>query len=178
LMTVIAIISVGMVAAMAMIDRTKAEVNIVRERFAATYLGQEGIEIVRNIRDANWMEDGACWLDGLHLEGEEYGTTLISKASYDELDSLEELYIGTGDDIEDYYDDTRLYIDNDDRYHHDGGGEFGGFSRVIEVSLERDEDKDEDYLEVDVYVQWSGGEVHISKVLYNWLSIRSDCNDG
>ncbi len=40
------------------------------DRLTATYLGQEGMEIVRNIRDTNWlyMDAGdATWLDGLDI---------------------------------------------------------------------------------------------------------------
>ncbi len=50
------------------------------DRLTATYLSQEGMEIVRNIRDTNWLDMNACaiapsntcpasWVDGLTLSG-------------------------------------------------------------------------------------------------------------
>lgn len=34
------------------------------DRLTATYLAQEGMEIVRNIRDTNWLNPAATWVDG------------------------------------------------------------------------------------------------------------------
>lgn len=45
------------------------------DRLTATYLAQEGMEIVRNIRDTNWLNmvagspAGATWVDGLTVAG-------------------------------------------------------------------------------------------------------------
>ncbi len=44
------------------------------DRLTATYLAQEGIEIVRNIRDTNWLnmdanpDSGYTWVDGLGVD--------------------------------------------------------------------------------------------------------------
>lgn len=172
LMIVIAVISVGLVAAMGMINRTQSEINIVRSRLTATYLGQEGLEIVRSIRDRNWIAEDACWLDGLHNEG--YDVTLLTTASYNS-NSLDAKYVDV--DVENHLtrDDFRLYKDSSGYYNHQGTG-FTGFFRAIEITLRKDEEN-KDYLEVDVYVEWEGGVVHISNVLYNWLSIRSNCDE-
>ena len=168
LMIVIAIISVGLVSVMTMINRTQSEIDMVRSRFIATYLGQEGAEIVRSIRDGNWMEDDTYWLDGLHLHGEDYGTSIIARASYDsnELDLLEKNV-----DVNNYlnHSDFRLRTDGG-RYNHDTG-DLSGFWRVIEITLKEDTEKNEDYLEVDVYVNWGEGTVHISNILYDWFCI-------
>ncbi len=172
LMIVIAIISVGLVSVMTMINRTQSEIDMVRSRFIATYLGQEGAEIVRSIRDGNWMEDGACWLDGFELQGEDYGTSIIARANYDS-DAL--VVLGWDDDVNNYLNDSdfRLHTDGG-RYNHDTG-DLSGFWRVIKITLKEDTEKDEDYLEVDVYVNWGEGMVRISNILYNWLSMKSDC---
>lgn len=170
LMIIIAIISVGLVSVMTMINHTQSEINIVRSKFIATYLAQEGVEIVRNIRDSNWIEDGACWLDGFHLQGEDYGSIVIAKASYD---SNELEFVHGNDNVDNYLnDDDFLLYTNGDFYNHDTGSS-SGFWRVIEVTLK--EDEGEEYLEVDVYVSWGKGKVHVSKTLYNWLSEKSDC---
>lgn len=35
------------------------------DQLTATYLAQEGMEVVRNIRDTNWLTSGAVWDEGL-----------------------------------------------------------------------------------------------------------------
>ena len=173
LMIVIGIISVGLVAAMGMINRTQSEVNMARSRLIATYLGQEGMEIVRSIRDRNWIKEDACWLDGLHDEG--YDTIVLAAAGYNS-DVLEIRYIDV--DVESYLleEGFRLYL-HDGFYHHNTSPQPSDFFRAIKIVLKRDEEKNEDYLEVDVYVLYEGGVTHISKVLYNWLSERSNCDE-
>jgi prepilin-type N-terminal cleavage/methylation domain-containing protein len=38
------------------------------DRFTAAYLAEEGIEVVRNIRDTNWLNN-KIWMEGLHGDG-------------------------------------------------------------------------------------------------------------
>ncbi len=63
------LITVGTVGAFALIQRTVAFTAISSSRLVAANLAQEGIEIVRNIRDGNWLEartnPGISWDDGL-----------------------------------------------------------------------------------------------------------------
>lgn len=50
------ILTVGIGGSFVLIQQTISTASMVRSRLIATYLGQEGIEIVRNIRDNNWLE--------------------------------------------------------------------------------------------------------------------------
>lgn len=58
------ILLVGVTAGSVLIARTVGQISVFSSKLIASYLTQEGIEIVRNIRDTNWLEGGA-WDEGL-----------------------------------------------------------------------------------------------------------------
>jgi len=58
------VITAGIVGVSGLITQTIGSVTISSQKLVAAYLAQEGIEIVRNIRDTNWLEE-AAWDDGL-----------------------------------------------------------------------------------------------------------------
>jgi len=58
------LITVGVGGAYALISQTISSAIISSQKLIASYLVQEGIEIIRNIRDTNWLE-GTSWNDGL-----------------------------------------------------------------------------------------------------------------
>ncbi|MDD5569363.1 MAG: prepilin-type N-terminal cleavage/methylation domain-containing protein [Candidatus Pacebacteria bacterium] len=58
------LISIALLGAYAGITKYSQQNKQARENFVASMLGQEGVEIVRNIRDANWV-NGAAWDTGL-----------------------------------------------------------------------------------------------------------------
>lgn len=57
------LITVGVGATVSLINQTLSSSQVISSRLVASYLAQEGIELVRNIRDGNWLE-GVDWLDG------------------------------------------------------------------------------------------------------------------
>lgn len=57
-------LSVGVTGVLVAIQQVAAYVDNSFYNLTAVYLAQEGIEIVRNIRDGNWLE-GNSWDDGL-----------------------------------------------------------------------------------------------------------------
>lgn len=67
------ILTVGVGGSFVLIQQTLSASLMVRSRLIAAYLAQEGIEIVRNIRDNNWLEQRESfetppeplWNDGL-----------------------------------------------------------------------------------------------------------------
>jgi len=65
------ILTIGVGSSFILISQTLSAVSLVRERLIASYLVQEGIEIVRNIRDTNWLEQRTAsttpWDDGLDV---------------------------------------------------------------------------------------------------------------
>ena len=67
-MVAIFVITVGVAGAMTILQMTVFLASISSSRLTATYLAQEGIEIVRNVRDTNWLEARTVandWDEGL-----------------------------------------------------------------------------------------------------------------
>lgn len=60
----VGLILVGLVAALALITTSLFYVSNVQDRLITANLAAEGIEIVRNIRDSNWLR-GVSWNSGL-----------------------------------------------------------------------------------------------------------------
>lgn len=67
--TAIFILTVGVLGVFALIQRTLAFSNNSSPQLTATYLAQEGLEAIRNIRDSNWLEQrdapATPWDDGI-----------------------------------------------------------------------------------------------------------------
>lgn len=81
------LITVGTLGALALITRTISVTGISSQKAIAAYLAQEGIEIVRNIRDGNWLEQRTnpafAWDDGLGVgdwEGD-YNDQILTQCS-------------------------------------------------------------------------------------------------
>lgn len=150
------LITVGVLGALALITRTISITGISSQKLIASYLAQEGIEIVRNIRDGNWLEQrtnpAIPWDDGL----------------------------GIGDWEADYITQTLTDIYDGDFLKIDGGfynytlGTNTKFKRKITIFDKTDLDGDMiiDMFKVSVLVEWQEkGETHsvpAQENLYNW----------
>ena len=130
-----------------LIQKTLFSVSQAQSKLIAAYLGQEGIEIVRNIRDTNWLE-GLSWNNGLG-EGE-------WEVDYNDL----ELSL---------FEDKYLNLDSAAGfYSYDLTDNPTSFKRKITISP-----IDGDKLEVSVEVGWTKrGRVYtidpVVEHLYNW----------
>ncbi len=143
------IILIGVVAAFGVLQKIIVSTSIGSSRLVAAYLAQEGIEIVRNIRDTNWVEGSGSWTQDIG---------------------------GCGGGCEADYDDTMLSpwgvdghplnINSEGFYSYDSGVETK-FKRKIIV----DETPGEK-LEVKVEVSWKergrDHQVVVQENLYNW----------
>jgi Tfp pilus assembly protein PilV len=58
------ILTVAVFASFSLIQQTVVGVSLNQSKLIAYYLGQEGIENIRNIRDTNWLNDRA-WDQGI-----------------------------------------------------------------------------------------------------------------
>ncbi|MDD5144686.1 MAG: dockerin type I domain-containing protein [Candidatus Pacebacteria bacterium] len=62
-------LTVGVGGCFALIQQVSASNSLNKSKFEAFYLAQEGVEIVRNIRDNNWLESrddpGILWTEGI-----------------------------------------------------------------------------------------------------------------
>jgi hypothetical protein len=66
----ISIISIGLIGVMSLIHQTIISSSFASSRLTAAYLAQEGIEIIRNVRDTNWLEartSDNSWDEGLNV---------------------------------------------------------------------------------------------------------------
>ncbi len=114
-------------------------------RLVASYLAQEGTEIIRNIRDQNWVEGAEDWREGLSIGD--------WRVQYDS----EALMV---------YGDTPLLLSEDGQYSY-GVGEETIFKRKISITHPTD-----DSVKILVEVAWpydKGQSVQAEKILYNWF---------
>ncbi len=162
----ISILTIAVGGSFALIQQTLVAASLNQSELVASYLMQEGIEITRNIRDNNWLEQrtvpGTSWDDGLAIcqppnccEGD-YKTDIPLPNS----SSL--TYLSNCD-----YNNLR-YLDIDENgFYGYSGATPTKFKRKISVTK-----VDNNTLQVSAEVQWSErGRTHSIKAqdyLYNW----------
>ena len=56
----VAVIMVGLIAALVLINSSLFYVSLIKDRLIAANLNSEGLEVARNIRDNNWL-NGRNW---------------------------------------------------------------------------------------------------------------------
>ena len=148
------ILTIGVGGAFALITRTVGSSSAISNQLIASYLAQEGIEIVRNIRDSNFLEihngSAISWEDGLTA-----GCVAGCYASYDS----QSLVAGV---------DQPLLLNAQNLYHHTGTTQTP-FKRTITITPDG-----ADKLKVDVDVSWEERNkpfrVKAATELYNWLN--------
>ena len=87
--TAIFILTVGVGGAFSLIYQTLSAVYTIRSELTASFLAQEGVEIVKNLRDNAWLESRAAtstsWLSNLSEAGGDfeidYSTQSLSRAN-------------------------------------------------------------------------------------------------
>lgn len=152
-LTAIFVILVGVVGTMATIQQTLAYTSLSASRLVASYLAQEGIEIVRNFRDGNWLEQRTNpplpWTNGLSSGDWEvdYNDTVLTA------------YVGAG-----------RYLKIDGGFYNYESGTNTKFKRKI--TIVQDSDGGNPCLKVSVLVEWQQvGKTHqvtAQEYLYNW----------
>ncbi len=147
LMITVFVISIGLVGTMNLVQNTLRSAAIVRSNLTAAYLAQEGVELVRNIRDTNWINPAKDWNDGLLCPTGcqiDYQTNTFQP----------------------YYDQIFLVVDEDGFYRH-GVGSGGKFKRKITTTMTA-----EDYLEIESLVSWEehgmDNSITVINHLYDW----------
>jgi Tfp pilus assembly protein PilV len=146
------IIVVGFSGVMTLILNTARYSQINNYNLVAAYLAQEGLELVRNIRDSNWV-DGNEWNYGM-----DNGSYIIDY-NYNSL--------RTGGS-------PNLYIDTSDGfYSHDNSGAKSIFQRVISISTPSPDCDGNKCILVSSTVSWSDfgitRSITVSERLYNWF---------
>jgi len=141
-MVAISIFLIGILGVYAVIPRIIAIGQVNTFRFMASQLGREGIEIVRNIRDTNWLE-GSAFDNGLS-DG-------VWRVQYNK----DFLLSGA---------DEPLRIASTGFYNYDAGS-LTNFKRKVTLSHSTS-----DSLRIKVEVSWPGrgSPLEIEEILYDW----------
>jgi len=139
------ILSLAGIGTFILIQQTLIGASQSRLQLTAYYLGQEGMEIVRNIRDRNWLQ-GQGWATGLAVGGgwqeADYQSIVLTSSQ-----------------------DRFFKVDSDGFYNYSTGSDalFKREIRVIQL---------DDCLQVEVVVEWTvRGEtytVEVEDLLYDW----------
>ena len=149
LFTMVAVI----IAVFSLVQQTTSFLPLSGQRLIASYLAQEGIEIVRNLRDTNKIK-GDDWLTGLT------GCVSGCEADY----SSQSLASWTG-----------RYLLNNNSFYNYTVGQTTNFQRKIILTTAdalENPDPDTDILKIEVQVFWhEKGRTHsflTTEKLYNW----------
>ncbi|MCK4520752.1 prepilin-type N-terminal cleavage/methylation domain-containing protein [Candidatus Parcubacteria bacterium] len=109
LLVTIFIISIGILGASAAINKTMSLTSNYSSKLIAVSLAQEGIEIVRNIRDGNFLEQRASpatpWNDGFVTPGDYEADYTMA----DGLDNWTNRYLKTNSNGFYFYSDNPIY---------------------------------------------------------------------
>jgi len=154
------IITVGLVGVFSSITKYSQMTQEEKENFQAYYIAQEGIEIVKNMRDSNWVDielngtEGATWKDNLTscasgCEADYDDTALTAWSSPGRF-----LYIDGGTGGNEMY----KYIETP------GTGDVKTlYKRKITIS-----EVDTYELDIIVDIYWADKSIQLKENIYNW----------
>jgi len=153
----IGVTAIGLLGIISLVAQNVQAQYLNRNILIASQLAQEGLELVRNKRDINWLTPGNNWKTGA---GSGTDSDIVQDNDY----SID--YSGNINDI-DSIDDARLYIDNNGFYTQAVTATSTYFYRLITVTGET-----ADSVDINSRVVWSdrrGNKEYIASfVLYNW----------
>lgn len=137
-------------------QQTKQE----KEAYEAALLAEEGVEIVKNMRDSNWIcatpPCSASW-----------DTGLTSCSNGCEMDYLKKGGDGSTDGLTSWSSGNFLYIDNNGLYRYPNSSEISTlkwtpYKRKITIVPTTDK------LEILVQVSWYNYSTEVKQDIYNW----------
>ena len=152
------IIVVGIVGVYSLVPRIVAVSFANRDKFIASQLGREGVELIRNIRDSNWLEQlgnpGNAWDEGL--------TSACGAPNGCQIDYT---MLGVEDPALPAYSGAYLRIRSQDGFYNYSSGPPSKFQRKITIEPFLSQ-----YLEVTVEVFWQPDDsvFTIKERLYPW----------
>jgi len=136
----VSVLVIGTVAAFSTITSTIRSTTFAKDKLIASFLAQEGIEIVKNIRNTNWIQ-GNAWNQGLSPGS--------WQADYNDpaLSNYNGAFLNSGSN----------------GYSYDPGGTPTKFQRKITITqISPDE------LKVKVEVFWQGHTYEVTSIITNW----------
>lgn len=173
-----AVIIIMILSALVIIGRRAlANSAYLQQRAQAIYLAQEGIEIVRQMRDTNWIDgNNATQWDTLasdvtgpiNLTGTSVNEKKYNLIKHNNRYILEEESITNAEEIK-YEDPGVTYT----RYVKITNYPKDSASQIFPENLENNVHKDLNALKVTVYIEWDFGggdtkKASVSEILTNW----------
>lgn len=128
-----------------------------KNKVVASYLSQEGVELVKNIRDTNWAQGKESFICTGAPSERDFPIGDSTDCRIDK-NSLKANDCGSGD--------YKLYIDSDGFYGHDASGEISGFQRRMEFKYDSGNCNSAENAIVTSVVIWGN----------DWPLSLSDCN--
>ena len=141
------IIIIAVVGIIEMTSKYVQRIKFEKESYVAALLGQEGVEIVKNIRDTNWVA-GNAWDTGL--------TSCGSGCQADYTTSLSA------------YDGSYLYIENTTKLYKYIASPVAGDIKTIYNRKVTIDTGTSNILKVIVDVYWRGNTTTVKEDMYNW----------
>jgi len=143
------VIVTALVGVISLATASISSIRINKSKIIAANLAEEGLELIKNIRDNNWLNykrQAGTWLDG--LASDDY------RVQYDKENLL-------------VFDNAPLKIDNNGFYQYDTGIDTRFYRKVIIQKISDDQIK----VVIEITWQESGRSNLITAEvrLYNWL---------
>lgn len=161
------ILIVGILSAFILVTRALYNAAVIQDRLTASFLAQEGVELVRQIRDTNFIQilngQNNDWLDGLDIGS--YIVEADLEGGSVNLMPLDE------NEAPDLFRD-RVF----GNYDYDNSEYPTSFNRKIIISsVEKDGEIIEDQIRVEVIMKWQTRHLNfdltVEDRLFNWLKI-------
>lgn len=151
------VITVGILGAYLAIQQATKVIVHSYNRLIAAYLAQEGIEIIKNIRDTNFLEKHVG-IDPANLWDEGFDVDGCYEADWSMLDTEDPSLLSC----------ASRFLKFDGNSYSYAGGQDTRFQRRIEVLTESPDVK-----RITVTIQWQEGnktfDFQVVEKIYNWL---------
>jgi len=141
------VLSIGTLSVVGLISSGLQVASVTKKAVIAANLAQEGIEVVRGIRDGNWIQI------------ESYDNGLPAGDSCADYNSTELINPCLGNATTIYWDGAK--------YSHNSAGEPTDFTRTINIANATDPE-DLPYLRVQSIVDWDSRQITVEDHLYDW----------
>jgi len=164
----ISILLTGIISGFILVTRSLYNVKLIQDRLTASFLAQEGIELVRKIRDSNYVKNINDGTSGPWNESLDYGIYYISFNP-----SLNKVNLQKAESETSV---PNLNYDKDNNFYNYDSGVITDFKRIIRIE-EYDQCNDNCF-KVSSIVTWKTRNIYFEDkagiraedYLYNWLS--------
>ncbi|MEA3453256.1 MAG: prepilin-type N-terminal cleavage/methylation domain-containing protein [Patescibacteria group bacterium] len=155
------IIGVGLMGAFTAVQQGISAMDYSNSRFVAAFLAQEGVEVIKSMRDTNLLQS-TTWNDGFSFNGD-------YELQYTDAHSLSPILFSVICSP-DCFNDLHFLTKTNNGFYDYGPSSETKFKRKIRI-----ENLPPDKIELEITVYWrkTGGGTHkliLKQHVYNWLN--------